>query len=453
MSKLKAIFNQHRLLLIFIFTILVVLSFTDIRITNCNSASRFLTIESLAERGSFTIDEKNNLTNDKVFIDGHYYSSKPPVLSVMGAGVYFILHQLFNLHFPDDIAFTRNSDLSVTHSPSVVIYLVTIILAGFSYLLLLYHFYLSLRFFKIEQKYKSLLILGLAFGTLYLPYATSLNNHVVVGAFLFMSFYHLLKIKIEKLGYKRLRTSVVYSGLFCSLAAVADLPTGMIFLGLFFVYYLFTIKPKKLLIFYILAAVPLLALHFYLNLLIIGDFLPAQLHPEYWEVDPIGLPQLSGQEVKPSIVYYLFHIFIGKRGLLLYTPILAFSFYSIFRIVRRKDHSFNKEAVLVLAGFVLITLFYCLLIRGYAGRTFGFRWFIAVTPLLYFFTIFLFTQKPRFQFFIDFFLVCMVISILFALVGLYNPWSNDYLADEYSIFPLKNNIWAIAEKIGINLWR
>src|SRR5262245_47999763 len=77
-----------------------------------NDGSRFASIEMLGERGTFAIDDSifvkppptesgrplpyapeplllNLLgTQDKLFIDGKFYSDKPPVVSVLMAGVY-----------------------------------------------------------------------------------------------------------------------------------------------------------------------------------------------------------------------------------------------------------------------------------------------------------------------------------------------------------------------------
>ena len=61
---------------------------------SANDRSRWCTVWSLVERGSYQIDEIDDVpgwsTIDKVRQVGHYYSSKPPVLSTIVAGVYWV---------------------------------------------------------------------------------------------------------------------------------------------------------------------------------------------------------------------------------------------------------------------------------------------------------------------------------------------------------------------------
>ncbi|NCF75155.1 MAG: hypothetical protein GWO87_01555 [Xanthomonadaceae bacterium] len=403
-----------------------------------------MTIESIAEQGTFSINEKHGYTCDKIFRDGNYYSSKPPVLSFIGAGFYYILHKYLNLDFPSLEKYTDNS---------LAVYLMTLILTGLPFLLLLFYFYKAINLIekktkvKIKKKYCALLIFGLGLGTLYMPYSSTLNNHIAAGSFLFISFYYLLKVKFNKTQTKKINLYLIASGFFASLSSVIDLPTGLTFLGLFFLYFLFTLRSKKI-IYYLLASIPLLIIHLYLNVQITGDFLPAQLHPEYWA-------DFRRMIVKRNIFIYTFNILFGSRGLFFYSPILFFSFYAIYKIInpvpllqniisclkklnlhlsllykqqnilkqcwiKNKKHLFYKEAFLISIGFLIIILFYIIKIRDYGGASYAFRWLIAVTPLLYFFTIFLFikpTNKLK-----TIFLLILILSIMISAVGLYNPW-------------------------------
>ncbi|MHC4831178.1 MAG: hypothetical protein ACYTFT_12635, partial [Planctomycetota bacterium] len=60
-----------------------------------NDQSRICTIQSLVERHTLIIDETVYVdTIDKVRINGHFYSDKPPVAAVLGAIVYYPLYHL-----------------------------------------------------------------------------------------------------------------------------------------------------------------------------------------------------------------------------------------------------------------------------------------------------------------------------------------------------------------------
>ena len=78
-------------------------------------------------------------------------------------------------------------------------------------------------------------------------------------------------------------------------------------------------------------------------------------------------------------------------------------------------------------GFLIIILYYSLKVRVYTGASFGYRWLIAITPLLYFFLLLLFTKKRSYNFLL-LFTTTTAISIVVALIGFLNPWGRT-LAD------------------------
>ncbi|HKQ97525.1 MAG TPA: hypothetical protein VJV75_06605, partial [Candidatus Polarisedimenticolia bacterium] len=68
-----------------------------------NDVSRFATIESLVDHGTGAIGaSRYHWTVDRVTIDGRDYSNKPPLLSLLGAGAYWVLEHAAGLTFADD---------------------------------------------------------------------------------------------------------------------------------------------------------------------------------------------------------------------------------------------------------------------------------------------------------------------------------------------------------------
>lgn len=453
---------------IFIVFIVLTFVFTHSYIDSTNPASRFMTMESLVEEKTFIVNEKHIYTDDKMIRQGNYYSSKPPVLTIIGSGIYYALYNLFDLNLPEKpYFFTINS----------AVYLITFFLIGSTYLLLLLYFYKTLNLLKIKKRYQILLLAGLGLGTLYLTYSITLNNHTIAGSFLFIGFYYLLKIKINNPDSATQKKYLALAGLFISLSAVIDLPTGLIFLALFFVYAFFTIS-KKQSVYYIMAAAPIIIIHLFFNYQITGDFLPVQFHPEYDNYKNITWNILGGakdniQKNLPSyIIYeentflYIFNILFGTHGLFLYSPILLFAIYAIYKIIKNKSraflqglipskkmrdkrHQFWIEALFISTGFLIIFLFYVKM-QTYTGSAFGFRWFIALTPLLYFFNIFLFLKPPSRKF-INGFIIIFIISTAICFVGFLYPWTPHHLIIEtptadYQIgFPLLTNLSLIAQ--------
>lgn len=71
--------------------------FIHSRAYSSNDASRLAAIESLVERGTWAIDASPFATVDRIKVGEHFYSDKPPILSLAGAGIYSILHNVFGL--------------------------------------------------------------------------------------------------------------------------------------------------------------------------------------------------------------------------------------------------------------------------------------------------------------------------------------------------------------------
>jgi len=420
-------YKRHIALVFFLFAIFLIL-FTEPYLNTFNTVSRYLAIESIVEDRDFVVDDKYRATADIIYRDNHYYSSKPPILTIAASSVYYVAHNFFNQDFPE---FNDNTQMEYYYSIYPTVYVTGLIFVGFTFWLMLLYFYKTLHLVAVKKKYHLPLILGLGLGTLLFSYSITLNNHTIAGSLLFIAFYYLLLIKKDN--YKPLKLNKYLSlvGLFAALAAVIDLPTGLTFYALFFVYFLFKIGFKKI-IYYLWPAFIIFSLHLYFNYQSFGGILPAQAYKEYW-IGPDG--EWINWEASPDFPYrnswyfYLFNILIGTHGLFTYTPLLILSFYSIYKVIKEKTE-YLWEALTVLFGFLIIMAFYVISSRAYGGTAYGFRWFIAVTPLIYFFTILLgrhtFSKKLTFIFSIVF-----LWSILVAIIGAYDPWPPGFMFEAF----------------------
>ena len=141
-----------------------------------NEASRFATIQAFAEQGTFAIENTNFRTVDKLFIDGHLYSDKPPFLA-WGVGMVLRPFCEFKL-----VNFVDNYHL--------LVYLVDLVFAGGINILifwLLFNAFRRVRKGSIRAKF--LLSLGCVLGTWLFSYSVVINNHTpaalcVLGLFI-----------------------------------------------------------------------------------------------------------------------------------------------------------------------------------------------------------------------------------------------------------------------------
>ncbi len=398
-------------IILFLFFTSILLVATNSNISAANDASRIATIKNLVEEKTLNINKTNYLTCDMINRDGSFYSSKPPVLSIMGSGIYYIIYNFSDLRLPEH---------DFPREPNTAYYLLTFLLVGAPYLLLLLYFYKTLKIFKINELHKILLTSGLGLGTLYLSYSVTLNNHIPAGSFLFISFYYLLKIKYNDRN-KSNKIYIALSGFFASLAAVIDLPTGLTFLVIFFFYYYLN-KQKKYLFYYILAALPLILIHLFLNIQITGDILPAQFHQNYYSFENSYWTKTVGiDKLQDPYLLYAFNILFGSHGLLFYNPLLILAFYGIYKTIKDRE-PLKKEAIMTIIGFSILFLYYTLKVRSYGGSSYGFRWFITITPLIYFYIVLLFSNK-KYKKSRNFFIPLFILSILIAFTGLLSPWT------------------------------
>ena len=160
--------------------VLLLLLLTKHAANSPNDQSRLATMESLVEQGTFAIDDSTfKDTVDKIFVNGHFYSGKPPVLSFLGAGFYFILHHVFRLSISDSLTY----------------YSLTLLLVGVPSILMLVFFSKSLAFTRLDPKDRWIITYALGGGTLILSYSVVLNNHTVAASLLCLAFYCWLRIK------------------------------------------------------------------------------------------------------------------------------------------------------------------------------------------------------------------------------------------------------------------
>ena len=153
----------------------------DTAFLSANDRSRWATVASLVERGTYVIDEQIAITNpihrnrrpwnsiDKVRHLGkdgrqHYYSSKPPLLATVVAGIYWAIYQV--------------TGLTLTQYPQ---YLPRLILLLFNLPLLALFYYSTIATanrFLSSRNGKTIAAACICFGTMILPFSISLNNHL-----------------------------------------------------------------------------------------------------------------------------------------------------------------------------------------------------------------------------------------------------------------------------------
>jgi len=379
---------------VFLATLVPVAALThDAVFAGGNDASRFAQIESLVDRGERYIDaSRYRWTVDKVRLDGHSYSNKPPLLSLAGAAVYRVLKGVTGWSF-------------ATHEGRVV-KVVTVALVGLPFALLVAGFFLALA--PQPPRTRWLLTVALAAGTLLTSFAGTLNNHVPAAALL------LAGVLAAQRG------AGAWAGLATGLAVCVDVLPGAGFAPV--VLLLAQRAGGRQALARCVAGLAAMAVVFgAADYAILGSPLPPKLVPGAVD-ESSAFGAAAGGVLLPERWSYPLECLFGWHGLFTVSPVLLFGAAGLAIACRRPPEGVPLLAArAVAAGVVLQVVGHLLLAGSYGGWSYGFRYLIPVMPLLLLFAPQALTPRV-----VPLFLAALAVSVLFALLGAYHPWPPAY---------------------------
>jgi hypothetical protein len=359
--------------------------------------------------------------------DQTFYSTKPPLLTEIAAGEYWILHHVFK------------KNISEHRWETVVpILLMTNVLP------LLIALWLLSRLFEWYGKsdWGRLFVFATAcFGTFLPTFASTLNNHVPAACCVMYALYAMLapvrKFRSTEIGVagslESLRDPVrlLQVGLFTGFAASMDLPAAA--LGGIAALLVLRSSWKGLLLFLPAFAIPI-AVQTFINYQMVDTWKPiySKFGTEWYEyIDSHWAKRkLANPEgidfANESKDVYAFHLLFGHHGLFSLSPVWLIALVGM-------GMSFSRELLAKLlhyAAFVIllvVVVFYILKTNNYGGWTSGPRWFFWLTPL------FLLTLLPaadwlgRWKVGRVFAYLCLAISAFSATYPWANPWRHPWI--------------------------
>ncbi|HEX4474706.1 MAG TPA: hypothetical protein VH142_06495 [Polyangiaceae bacterium] len=331
---------------------------------NANTGSRYATIESLVDYGTYNIDASRYLfTPDKVRARDHFVSSKPPLLPTYGAGVYWVLKKVGGWNIVDN--------------EGIVVWTVGVFTGWLGHLIFLIYFYRLSRL-VIEREFALMVTLAAAcFAWLGVSYATAINNHSPGATLAVVGFFYAYRARH---GSGKILDWVL-AGLWLGILPAIDLSSAALtgFAGV----YLITRDWKRTLLLYVPAALPGLVLEPLLAHAATGSWIPAYAETSfmhyagsYFGGHRAGIDAL----MEPKSVY-AFNVLLGHHGVFSMTPIFFFSIYEGVRRLVKRD-KLTPEIILMLATFAVVTAFYIVRTHNYGGWCVGMRWLVPVMPWL-----------------------------------------------------------------------
>jgi hypothetical protein len=341
---------------------------------SANDRSRWATVWSLGERGTYQIDEIRRKpgwdTIDKVLHEGHFYSTKPPLLPRLVTELYRWIRWGTGWTLTDQTE-------EVTR---LILFLINVIPFGialwvFSKLILRY---CSDRFGQL------FLITSACWGTLLLPFLTVFNNHTIATTCFIFTLALLLSVTAEE---RRHGWRFALCGLLAAFGVCNELPAAVFGLAVFFL--LLRSDFKRTVLWFVPAALVPLIGFFVTNYHATGGWKPFYMYygtekyefvhqgiPSYW-ADPQGIDRA----IDPPLTY-LFHCTLGHHGILSLTPIFLLTLAG-WLLPGQWWRSKLREVILLGIGLTAVVLgFYLSKTENYnyGGVSVALRWTLWLVP-------------------------------------------------------------------------
>lgn len=372
-----------------------------------NDRSRWLTVRSLVDDGTYAIGrreidplsgrywdrgamtEEGWYTMDKILVpgpgkgDGTFYSSKPPFLPTIVAGLYWLLRHA--LHW------------SITAQRWQVIPTILLMLNWLPFVV-----YLTLLARLVERfgttDWGRLYVVAVGgFATFVTSFSACLNNHTVAAWGCLFALYPALRILQD--GDRR-KMSFILAGFFAGFTACSELPAAAFAACLGLLLACRAVRPTVCL--YIPAVAVPVAAFLITNYLAIGRLTPAYSevagpwygYPgSYWE-KPLdrhlrhGIDWASEHESRAT---YALNLAIGHHGFFSLTPAFLLSAAAMIGALGFVKKGASQAMAPGLATIMILTVVVSLIVftfyvyfagaRNYGGVTHGPRWLIWLTPL------------------------------------------------------------------------
>ncbi len=445
-----------------------------------NDISRWCTVWSLLERGTYIIDECPWLvdTQDKVYRASrwdlassepvkHYYSSKPALLSTLIAGVLYPARRLTGIPLdrvvlqereerwvqkvdetaPDGVKGVLEKPKDAVKWSAHVYYFKAVLLL----LNILPFWFFLILYAKTLDRYAGndwawfMSLVAAALGTYLLPFTQTLNNHTVAAFSAFFALYHFLRIWDEgKLSAWRFAAVGFWAG-FTEVNELPALSFLVLISGLLLLRF-----PRQTLFYLVPAALLPIAASVAAQYAALGQL--KLVYTEFgtesylWEgslwktpleLDALNLPWFDPKEaarrgiVGESYGLYLFHMTLGHHGFWSLTPIFFFSLAGLTRLLRRFDEPMAAVAWMTALLTMVVLAFYTWnpLARNYGGSTQGLRWLFWLIP----FWLLLLpkgVEAGQNRGWIRWLsLLALAVSILSVGYAVRNPWTHPWILD------------------------
>ncbi len=416
------------------FAVVVYSPWMDVEVGQGNVASDLAAIESLVERGTFFINDSTFFdTLDKFKRENHFFSQKSPIFHLVGAAIYAPLRQY---------GFSLSKDASLCLR--VMIFVMVILPMGWLLWLIFDHPWMR----DHSTRFRILLTLAFALGSLLTPFAVTFNHYVPASTFLMLAVNRLC-LPQSSIRNPQSATALgfwISASLACDVAPAFLL--GLAVIGALKWQWLREVEHRKLItkqvIGLLIGAAPLLLLYAALNTRILGSPFPPNLHEgkmlyypgSYWS-------ELKAKAERGEPTYYqasysrrLIHSTVGHKGIYWMMPLLIPATIIAARsAIRRRE---GGQLALAFASFPPLTIAVVMYWAfDLSGGAYGIRHcFATIPPLFCVLGLWNRTEHDGWKWVGKTFWPFGIWGCLIAWIGTINPWSHN----TFSAYPPLENL-------------
>lgn len=429
LEPMSADATDRRMLLRFIATLVIasacaiwLAAILNVRpLLSANDRSRWCTVWSLVDRGTYQIDEITKHrgwdTIDKVYHEGHFYSSKPALFPTLVAGLYWCVKQV--------------TGWDLLNYTTEVVRLLLCLVNLLPMLAALIVMQRLLERYARSDATRVFVLMASAFGTMLTPFIVTLNNHTIAAVSVLLAIYPAMRIVADGLARPSL---FVMSGFFAAFACTNELPAALFGLSLFML--LAWKAPRPTLVWFVPAAMLPLAGFFLTTYLCSGGWKPFYLYygtEKYlWEIDGVRSywwdPKGLDKGGDGPLTYFM-HCTIGHHGIISLSPIFLLTLATWLRPRMWRGFALRHFVWMGLGLSVVVLAFY--LTRtdnyNYGGNTSGLRWMFWLIPFWLVSIIPIFDALSDRRWFRYLAGVLLLVSAFSAFKPIGNPWRPPWL--------------------------
>ncbi len=352
---------------------------------------------------------------------GEFYSTKPPLFTMIVAGEYWLLHKSLGW------SLEKRQD----RWPIVCTILITFNVIPFIVVLILLANLLE-EYGKSDWG-RLFVFAAACFGTFLTTFAVTLNNHTPTACCAMIAIYPLLNGRSIDASRPFSIFEMLVCGFFAGLAACFDLPAAVL-TALIAIVILFR-DIRGLIWFVLAAAIPIGAL-LYINHATFDSVIPvySKKDTEWYKYEGSHWLKLDQKDPRPPGIdfanerkeIYAMHMLVGHHGLFSLTPIWLLAVAGMIGGIAVGSGSWRMLSAVAFLAAAAVAGFYIWKTNNYEGWTSGPRWAFWLTPLLLMVMLPVADGLGEFRGGRTLAYLLLAVSVFSAVYPVFNPWRHPW---------------------------